>query len=231
MTPRLIRIAPSVLAVDYNDEKVLKESIEKVERAGANFIHLDIMDGKFVKNTTFDHNLVYKIRNMTALLLDVHLMVQEPEKVVDNYIKAGADIISVHYEACKDITSTLKRIKEANIVAGVAINPETSVFKIKDLIDSGLVDMVVVMGVKPGKSGQTFIRGMAEKVAEVRELSKKVFIEIDGGVTVKNSKILRKMGVNVIVSGKLIYTAKNMRKTIRQLKGKGLVNRLFEALS
>lgn len=231
MKPRLIRVSPSILAIDYNDDKVLAESLAKIERAGANFVHLDVMDGKFVKNTTFDEKLVDKVRDMTTgLLLDVHLMVENPEKVIDKYAAAGADIITVHYEACKNLPETLKRIKDKNIIAGVAINPETSVLKIKDLIDSGLIDLVLVMSVKPGKSGQTFIRGMAEKVAEVRELNKKVFIEIDGGVNTKNAKILRRMGVNIIVSGATIFNSKNIRKTIRQLKGSGLVNRLREVL-
>ena len=230
MKPRLIRVSPSILAVDYNDDKVLTESLSKIERAGANFVHLDVMDGKFVKNTTFDDKLVYKVRDMTGLLLDVHLMVESPEKVIDKYAAAGADIITVHYEACKNLPETLKRIKDKNIIAGVAINPETSVLKIKDIIDSGLVDLVLVMSVKPGKSGQTFIRGMAEKVAEVRELNKKVFIEIDGGVNTKNAKILRRMGVNILVSGATIFNSKSVRKTIRQLKGSGLVNRLREVL-
>ncbi len=225
---RLIRISPSILAIDYNNDQILKESLDLIEKGGANFVHLDVMDGKFVKNTTFDWNLVDKIRDMTSLLLDVHLMVENPESVIDKYAEAGADIITVHYEACKDITKTLKKIKEKNIVAGIALNPETPVLKIIDLLDSGLVDLVLVMSVKPGKSGQAFIPGMAEKVAEIRELDKKVFIEIDGGVTLKNAKLLRRLGVNIIVSGKSIFSAKNVKKTIWQLKGKGFINRILE---
>lgn len=230
MKPRLIRVSPSIIATDYKDDKKLKENLELIERAGANFVHLDVMDGKFVQNTTFDHTFVDKVRGMTGLLLDCHLMVENPDDVVQNYISAGADIITVHFEATKDLPSTLKKIKDANIISGIAINPKTSVFKIKELLDSGLVDVVLVMGVNPGACGQTFIRGMAEKVAEVRELNKKVFIEIDGGVTLKNAKILRKMGVNIIVSGSLIFSSKNIRKTIRALKGAGLVNKLRDAI-
>ena len=222
MTPRLIRISPSILAIDYNDENILKLALADIEKAGANMVHLDVMDGVFVKNKTFDHTLVDKIKDMTSLMLDVHLMVKDPETVIEDYVKAGADIITVHFEACKNILETLKLIKSHNVVAGVAINPKTPVLKIKDLLDSGYVDLVTVMGVNPGAYGQPFIPGSAEKVAEIREMNKKVFIEIDGGVNVKNSSILRKMGVNIIVSGSTIFTSKNMKKTIKQLKGKTL---------
>lgn len=225
---RVIRVSPSIIATNYKDNAALCDALEKIEKAGANFVHLDVMDGKFVKNTTFDYNFIDKISDKTNLLLDVHLMVVKPEDVIDKYAKAGADIITVHYEACKDPIAVLKKIKSKNIVAGIAINPETPVLKIKDLIDSGLVDLVLVMSVHPGASGQEFIRGMGEKVAEVRELNKKVFIEIDGGVNTKNAKMLRKMGVNIIVSGSTIFKSKNMRKTINQLKGKGFIYHIKE---
>lgn len=228
MKPRLIKVSPSILAIDYNNDEILDKALADIEKAKANFVHIDVMDGKFVKNKTFDHKFVDKIRDKTSLLLDVHLMVENPDEVIDDYINAGADILTVHYEACKDIHSTLKRINEKNVVAGVAISPKTSVLKIKDLLDTGLVDLVTVMGVKPGACGQSFIPGSAEKVAEIRELNKKVYIEIDGGVTLKNAKILRKMGVNIIVSGSTIFNSKNMKKTIKQLKGKGIINKLVD---
>jgi ribulose-phosphate 3-epimerase len=222
MIPKIIRVAPSIIAIDYNNEEVLTESLNKIEKAGANFVHIDVMDGKFVKNTTFDWTFVDKIRDKTNLMLDVHLMVEDPESVIDNYVEAGADIITVHYEACKNITETLKKIKEKNVVAGLALNPRTPALKIKDLLATNLVDVVLVMGVRPGACGQKFIPGMAEKIAEIREMDKKVFIEIDGGVTSKNAKILRKMGANIIVSGKTVFESKNIKKTIRQLKGNDL---------
>lgn len=225
---RLIRVSPSITSVDYNDDKKLKEALDAIEKGGANFVHLDVWDGKFVKTTSFDYKFVDKVKDMTSLMLDVHLMIENPDEMIDKYADAGADIITVHYEACKDLTKTLKKIKELNIVAGLAINPETPVLKIKDILDSGLVDIVLVMGVKPGKCGQTFIPGMAEKVAEIRELNKKVFIEVDGGVTLKNAKLLRRLGVNIIVSGSLIFSSKNIRKTIWHLKGKGFINRILE---
>lgn len=226
MTSKLIKISPSILAIDYNNEEVLDKALADIEKAKANYVHLDVMDGKFVKNKTFDHKLVDKIRDKTSMLLDVHLMVENPDAVIDDYVEAGADIITVHYEACKDVRATLKKINDKNIVAGLAISPKTAVLKIKDYLDEGLVDIVTVMGVKPGACGQAFIPGSAEKVAEIRELNKKVYIEIDGGVTLKNASLLRKMGVNIIVSGSTIFNSKNMKKTIKQLKGRGFFNKL-----
>ncbi|MBR2391645.1 MAG: ribulose-phosphate 3-epimerase [Clostridia bacterium] len=226
MANKLIRVSPSILAIDYNNDEILQKALTDIEKAGANMVHLDVMDGKFVKNKTFDHNLVDKIKDMTSLLLDVHLMIENADAVIDKYADAGADIITVHFEACKNIEETLKKIKAKNVVSGVAINPKTPALKLKDLLDTGLVDVVTVMSVQPGACGQKFIPGSAEKVAEIRELNKKVFIEIDGGVNTKNAPILRKLGANIIVSGSTIFSSKNIKKTIKQLKGKGLANRL-----
>lgn len=230
MAPKYIRVSPSILCIDYNNDEVLKLALNDIEKAGAQMVHLDVMDGKFVPNKTFDHTLVDKIRDMTSLMLDVHLMVEHPEDVIANYADAGADIITIHYEACKDPLAVLKLIKEKNVLAGIAISPKTPALKLKDILETGIVDVVVVMGVNPGKSGQTIIPGSAEKIAEIRDLDKKVHIEIDGGVTLKNSSILRKMGVNIIVSSKAIFEAKNMKKAIKTLKGKNFISRLIENL-
>ena len=228
MASRLIRISPSILCIDYNNDEVLKVALRDIERAGAHMVHLDVMDGKFVPNKTFDHKFVNKIQDMTSLMLDVHLMVKNPENVIADYAEAGADIITVHYEACKEPLKVLKMIKDKNVLAGISISPQTPALKLKDILASGLVDVVLVMGVNPGASGQTIIPGSAEKVAEVRDIDKKVYIEVDGGVTLKNSSILRKMGANIIVSSKAIFEAKNMRKAIKTLKGGGFINKIFE---
>lgn len=227
MKPRLIRVSPSILCIDYNNDIVLKLALDKIEQSGANMVHLDVMDGKFVENKTFNYKLVDKIKDMTSLLLDVHLMVENPIDQIDNYAKAGADLITVHYEACDDLVATLKAIKSKNVLAGVAINPKTPALKLKDILATGLVDVVNVMGVKPGASGQTIIPGSAEKIAEIREMDRKVYIEIDGGVTLKNVSILRRMGADIIVSSKAIFEAKNMKKAIKTLKGGGFINRIF----
>ena len=228
MRTRYIRISPSILCIDYNDNIVLKLALDKIEQSGANMVHLDVMDGKFVTNKTFDHKLVDKIKDMTSLMLDVHLMVENPYEVISDYAKAGADIITVHYEACKNLEETLKLIKSKNVLAGVAINPKTPALKLKDILATGLVDVVTVMGVNPGASGQSIIPGSAEKVAEIRDMDKHVYIQIDGGVTLKNVSILRRMGANIIVSSKAIFEAKNMKKAIKILKGNGFINKKFD---
>ncbi|MBQ8468849.1 MAG: ribulose-phosphate 3-epimerase [Clostridia bacterium] len=218
--PLFTRVSPSIIAVDYKNPDILNKALEDIEEGGANFVHLDVMDGKFVKNKTFDHEFVDYVKNHTTLLLDVHLMVENPEKVVDDYIEAGADVLHFHYEATKNPEALLKHIKSKNVLAGLAISPSTPAFKIKDLLNRNLVDVVLVMGVEPGASGQTFIPGSAEKVAEVRELDKSVYIEIDGGVNLKNSKVLRKLGANILVSGSCVFESRNVSKTIRALKGR-----------
>lgn len=218
--PIFTRVSPSIIAVDYKNKEVLNKALEDIEDAGANFVHLDVMDGKFVKNTTFDEKFVDYVKNHTTLMLDVHLMVEKPEKEIDKYIQAGADIVTFHYEATNNPEDLLKHIKSKNVLAGLAISPETPAYKIKDLLKRNLIDVVLVMGVVPGACGQSFIPGSAEKVAEVRELDHNVYIEIDGGVNLKNSKILRKLGANIIVSGSCIFSSKNMKKAIRTLKGR-----------
>ena len=216
---RIIRISPSIIATNYQDKLELKKTLRTLEKAGAQLVHLDVMDGKFVSNVTFDEKTVDFVKSNTTLIVDVHLMVEHPEEQIDKYIKAGADILTVHYEATRDLPKVLERIKSKGVLAGLAISPQTPAIKIKDLVASGLVDVVVVMGVKPGATGQTFIPGSAEKVAEIREMSKSVLISIDGGVNVKNAKVLRRLGVNIMVSGKTIFDSRDMKKTIRQLKG------------
>ena len=216
---KFIKISPSILAVDYNNKEVLADALKSIEKSYASFVHLDVMDGKFVPRKTFDEKFVEQVKNSTDLLLDVHLMVKEPEKVVENYLKAGADILTVHYEACNDLVETLKTIKSYNCLAGVAICPKTPAIKLKEILKSGLVDIVLVMGVEPGDCGRTFIPGSAEKVAEIKDLDKNIEVEVDGGVTVKNSKILRRLGATILVSGSTIFNSKNINKTIKELKG------------
>lgn len=216
---RIIRVSPSIIATNYKDKECLDSTLRLLEKSGAEFVHLDVMDGKFVPNVTFDETLVDYVKSNTTLMVDVHLMVEKPEEQVDKYIKAGADILTVHYENTKDLPKVLEKIKSKNVLAGVAINPDTPAIKLKDLLHAGLIDVVVVMGVKPGACGQTFIVGSAEKVAEVREMSRNVFISIDGGVTVRNAKILRKVGANILVSGSTIFNSKDIKKTIKALKG------------
>ena len=213
------RVSASILCLDYNNKDVILKAIKDVEKAGANFIHFDIMDGKFVPNKSFDHKLVNFVKENTNLMLDVHLMVDNPESVVDDYIKLGVDIITFHYEATKDAKALIKKIKDKNILAGIAISPKTPAYKIKEIVEEGMVDVVLVLGVEPGNYGQAFIPGSAEKVAEIQEFNRNVYIMIDGGVNIKNAKILRKMGADILVSSSSLFHSKNMKKTVRALKG------------
>ena len=225
------RVSASILCLDYNNKDVLIQAVKDVEKAGVSFIHFDVMDGKFVENKTFDHKLVNFVKENTNLMLDVHLMVENPEEVVDNYIKSGEDIISFHFEATKDARALLEKIKSKNILAGIAINPKTPAYKIKDLVTSGLADVVLVMGVEPGNYGQAFIPGSAEKVAEIHEYNRSVYIEIDGGVNVKNAKLLRKMGATILVSSSALFNSKNMKKTVQTLKGNDYGNQIARFFS
>ena len=229
----IIRVSGSFLMLDYNNKEVLKNALDDMEKAGVKFVHFDVMDGKFVEKKTFDHTLVKWVQENTSLMLDIHLMVQNPEKVVRDYVQIGPDIITVHYEATNldKLEDTLKYIKSKTILAGVAINPETPAYKLKELIKKNLVDVVVVMGVKPGAGGQTFIPGSAEKVAEIRDMDKNVYIEVDGGVNTKNARILRKLGANILVSGSHLFSSKNMKKTVTTLCGKDWGNRIKQFFS
>ena len=224
---KITRVSPSIIASNWQDKNEVIKTLKELEKSGAHMVHLDVMDGVFVKNKTFDYNYIDFIKNNTNLLLDVHLMVANPENVIDEYIKAGADILSVHYENTPNLAEVLKYIRSKNVLAGVVINPNTPVIKLKDILAEDLADVVVVMGVKPGASGQTFIPGSAEKVAEVRELNKNVFISIDGGVNLKNAKILRRLGANILVSGQTIFTSKNIKKTVRALKGRPFIKGVY----
>ena len=217
---RFLKISPSIIAIDYNDDKVIFENINKLQNSLAKFIHLDVMDGKFVRNKTFDHTFVEKVRNKTDLLLDVHLMVENPDEVILNYVKAGADILTVHYEACEDIEKTLKTIRDNGCLAGVSISPQTEVSEIEHLVVNGLVDLVLVMGVEPGACGQKFLPETAMKVSEIRDMDKSVEIEVDGGINVRNARMLKKLGATILVSGATIFNSEDINQTINQLRGK-----------
>ncbi len=214
------KVSPSIIAIDYNNKELLQKSLKELEDAGATMLHLDVMDGEFVENKTFDYKFVEEVKDLTDLILDVHLMVKEPYHQIQNYVDAGADIITVHYEACKDIERTLNLIKKNNCLAGVAINPSTEVDELKDILNKNLVDLVLVMSVEPGKCGQKYINGSAEKVMMLKELDKNIDVQIDGGITEENAVLVRKSGADIIVSGSTIFNSNNISKTIKQLQGR-----------
>ncbi len=219
MAIRLTKVSPSIIATDYNSDEELKENLKKLEKAGVKMLHLDVMDGKFVKSTTFNHEFVEKIRDLTTLMLDVHLMIENPEKQIDKYIEAGAEILTVHFEALKKPKETLAKIRAKGVLAGLAISPKTKVSEIEEILKEDLINIVLVMSVEPGACGQKFIEGSEEKVRQIKKINKKITVEIDGGISPDNAKMVRAAGASILVSGSSVFRAKDMKKTIKKIKG------------
>ena len=213
-----IKIAPSILSADFSK---MGEEVRSLQDSGADLVHCDVMDGVFVNNITFGIKMVEDLRKITTLPLDCHLMIVHPEKYVERFAKAGADIITVHYEACQDnLKEVLNLIKSTGVKCGAVINPDTPVEKIADVIP--LCDMVLVMSVFPGFGGQKFIPEALDKLREVKAIvsacGKDIDIQIDGGVTPENVALVKEAGANVIVAGSAVFKAQDRRDTIAKLK-------------
>ena len=197
-----IKIAPSILASNFSK---LNDEVISIENAGADFIHLDIMDGHFVPNLTFGPPIIKSLRNLTKLPFDVHLMVSNPDTLLDEYVNAGANIITVHVEACNHLARTLHYIKSKGCKAGVAINPHSDIQFIENVIED--LDLILIMTVNPGFGGQKFIKSMFKKISLVKEIisSRDIFLEVDGGITKENSKEVINAGANVLVAGTSVF--------------------------
>jgi ribulose-phosphate 3-epimerase len=214
----MIKIAPSILSADF---ATLGQDIKDVELGGADYIHVDVMDGHFVPNITIGPLVVEAIRPITKLPLDCHLMIENPDHYIPAFAKAGADIITVHVEACRHLHRTIQLIKEQGVKAGVVLNPSTPVDTIKHIIED--IDMVLLMTVNPGFGGQKFISNVVPKITEVRnladELNPELEIEVDGGVNAETAKICMEAGANVLVAGSFIYGNPDRGEAIKALRG------------
>ncbi len=219
----MAKVAPSILSADFS---AMGSAIKSIQAAGADLVHCDVMDGSFVEPITFGGQMVKNIRKLTDLPLDVHLMIEHPKTQIKFFAEAGADIITVHYEACKKISptyleETLKLIKSYGVKCGAVINPDTDAEKIYSVLP--LCDMVLVMSVFPGYGGQKFIPVSLENVRKLKRYAMdnglKYDIEIDGGVTVDNAQIIREAGVDVLVAGSAVFKAEDMAAAISAIRG------------
>jgi len=214
-----IKISPSILSADFSK---LGSQIQDLEKAKADLIHIDVMDGHFVPNITIGPEVINKLRKYTSLPFDVHLMISPVHNFIKNFAEAGADIITIHPEATNDLVDSIKKIKSYNKKAGVSLNPKTSVDKVLPVLN--LIDIVLIMSVNPGFGGQKFMKETLEKVKilrkEIDSKKYKVQIEIDGGINFENSKIAIEAGVDILVSGTTIFKENggNLKKNIQLLK-------------
>ena len=212
-----IKVSPSILAADFGN---IERECNLIDKSGADWFHLDVMDGIFVPNISFGIPIVKAIRKMTSKPLDVHLMITEPERYIEKFIEIGSDIISFHIEATNKIEENISLIKSKNVKVGIAINPDTPIDSLIDIINK--IDLVCLMGVFPGFAGQKFIKNTFDRLKELKKLiidnNSKALIEVDGGVKADNYMELRSLGADVLVAGSYIFKSKDYKEVVKKLK-------------
>lgn len=214
----MIKVAPSILSSDFSH---LAEEIQTIQFAGADMVHIDVMDGSFVPNITIGSPVVKSLRNTTNLDFDVHLMIEHPETQIDAFVDAGADIVTFHVEATHHAHRVIQQIKSRGVRAGIAVNPGTSLAMIEEVL--GDVDMVLVMTVNPGFGGQRFIDSQLDKVHmlyhTIEDMGYECDIEVDGGINAKTSELVREAGANILVAGSAVYGADDIQAAIDSIRG------------
>ncbi|MDS1029874.1 ribulose-phosphate 3-epimerase [Bacillota bacterium LX-D] len=219
----MVQLAPSILSADFS---LLAEEILAAEKAGVEMLHLDIMDGHFVPNITLGPSLVKAIRPKSKLLFDVHLMIENPDQYIPDFIQAGADIISVHAEACPHLHRTIQNIKEQGVKAAVALNPATPLTVLEYVLPQ--IDMILLMTVNPGFGGQKFISAVIPKIVKARQMiiesGLKIDLEVDGGINTHTAKEVVKSGANVLVAGSAVFGQPNIADAVKNLRAAALDN-------
>lgn len=213
----MIKLAPSILSADFAK---LLEDVKKVEKAGCEYLHIDVMDGHFVPNITLGPGIVKSLRKDVNMIFDTHLMIENPDNYIKDFVDAGSDLIVVHVEACRHLHRTIQNIKSYNVKAGVALNPATPIETIKHVLQD--VDMVLIMTVNPGFGGQSFIESMIEKIKELKQIidekNLNVDIQVDGGIKPSNINQVVEAGANVIVAGSAIFNSENIEETVKLMR-------------
>lgn len=213
----MIKLAPSILSADFAK---LLEDVKKVEKAGCEYLHIDVMDGHFVPNITLGPGIVKSLRKDVNMVFDTHLMIENPDDYIKDFVDAGSDLIVVHVEACRHLHRTIQNIKSNNVKAGVALNPGTPIETIKHVLQD--VDMVLVMTVNPGFGGQSFIESMIGKIKELKQIidekNLNVDIQVDGGIKPSNINQVVEAGANVIVAGSAIFNSENIEETVKLMR-------------
>ena len=213
----MIKMAPSILSADFAR---LLEDVKKVERAGCEYLHIDVMDGHFVPNITLGPAIVKSLRKDVNMVFDAHLMIENPDNYIKDFVDAGCDMIVVHEEACTHLHRTVQNIKSFNVKAGVALNPATPIENIKYILND--IDMVLIMTVNPGFGGQSFIGTMIDKIKELKALIDEkgldVDIQVDGGIKPSNVSEVVKAGANVIVAGSAIFNSDDIEATVKEFR-------------